>query len=306
MPITHLYFVASAFLLGLGAVLSKLILSLSADGVTPPAPLVVLCLQVLGGVGFLIVVRLMGGIKTEGLAQLKLPALAGLVLGVGSIGTILAIALITASEASLVFATQPIFVLLLAWALLGERVGWSVVLLCLLAVFGVGLIVVSGPSTATSGRLVGLACAILSITCAALYTVWMRKLSTDTDLLTALLVVQTVSLCVAVVSLMTAHLFFRAPMSAGGLNVAVMTLGSGAAYYGAAYYLYVLGLKSTPASTAGIYLCLVPVFALGLAYALLSETLLPLQWAGAFIVIAAVSAVFVLSNQRAVNTQATE
>lgn len=304
MSITHLYFVASAFLLGLGAVLSKRILSFDMEDGATPAPLVVLFLQLVGGVAVLLVMRLRNRTRTEALRHLKLPALAGLVLGIGSIGTILAIALITASEASLVFATQPIFVLILAWCLLHERVGWPVGALCLVAVMGVALTIIGGSSIAASGRALGLICAVLSTASAALYTVWMRGLSAKQDGLTALLVVQSVALVVAFLGVVGTELWVQDQALFAGRSVLLLSLVTGAIQYGAAYYLYVLGLRTTPASTAGIYLTLVPVFTIGLAFVVLGEILRPLQWIGAGVVIAAVSAVFVLSNSSLRSTKA--
>lgn len=294
MPLTHFFFVASAFLLGLGTVLSKLLLSANFVGDIPPQPLQVLTLQLLGGIGFLVSVRILMGWRAEHLSCLKRPAGAGAILGVGSVGTILAIALISASEAALVFATQPLIVLGLAWILLDERIGPGTIALCAVAVCGVLLTVAGGGPISSDGRATGFGFAILSTSCAALYTVWMRGMTARQDLLTALLVVQVVSCVIAsVVWVMAWQIGFVQPVS-GGMVFVLLSLASGAIQYGAAYYLYVLGLKTTEASVAGIYLTLVAVFTIALAYFLLKETLTPLQWLGASVVIIAVGAVFLL------------
>ncbi len=68
-------------------------------------------------------------------------------------------------------------------------------------------------------------------------------------------------------------------------------------YYGMAFYVYLIGLQSTEASTAGIYLSLVPVFAIALAWMILSEQLLAVQWIGAIIVVGAVVSISVLSDR---------
>jgi drug/metabolite transporter (DMT)-like permease len=59
-------------------------------------------------------------------------------------------------------------------------------------------------------------------------------------------------------------------------------------YYGLAFWFYVSGLQRTSASVAGLYINLVPVFALAGAYGLLGEVLTPAQWLGSGIVLLAV------------------
>ncbi|MEL6204261.1 MAG: DMT family transporter [Pseudomonadota bacterium] len=298
MPLTHLYFVASAVCLGVGAVLTKSLLSGESETPGVAESLRVLMVQLIGGIAFITVVCSVRGWRAGRLADMRRPAQAGLILGVGSVGTILALALISASVASLVFATQPMIVLGLAWLLLGERISAPLVLLCGLAVLGVVLIVAGGEETGATGYLGGLAFALLSAACAALYTVWMRGLSGTQDLLKALLVVQSVA-CVVAASVWVGTALANSEGFAFGAAPSVpLVVGSGALYYGMAYLLYLLGLETTEASTAGIYLSLVPVFTIALAYSVLGEKLAPIQWLGAVVVVAAVAAVFLMSDRR--------
>lgn len=220
MPLSHSCFVASAFLLALGSVLAKFLLSWGQGAATAIDPLPFLTLQLLGGIVFLGAVRLVLGWQPEQMSLLRRPALAGLILGVGSIGTIMALALISASEASVVFATQPVLILGLAWILLGERFGPSVALLCLLAVAGVVFIVIGGGIGTSSNRLGGLAFAMMSTACAAVYTVWMRGLSGKLDFLTALLVVQSTAWLLSVLVLTLSQLTDFAPISFGTVFLA--------------------------------------------------------------------------------------
>lgn len=295
MPLLHLLFVLSAFLLALGSVLAKYLLSLDQNPAVVIHPLPFLTLQLFGGVVFLSVVRILLGWRAEPLGRLIRPAAAGLVLGLGSIGTIMALALISASEASVVFATQPVLMLALAWVLLGERFGLSIALLCLVAVGGVIAIVMGGEFGMASNRFMGLAFALMSTVSAAVYTVWMRGLSGKIDVLTALIVVQSTALLVSVLVIGLSHLLRWAPTGSGSLFVALSAFGTGMIYYGAAFYVYLIGLQVTEASKAGIYLSLVPVFAIGLAWVVLGERLSPLQWIGASVVVLAVVGLSVLS-----------
>jgi drug/metabolite transporter (DMT)-like permease len=292
VPFSHLLFVASAFLLALGSVLAKYLLSLDSSPNSVIDPLPFLTLQLIGGVVFLMTVRLAKGWRMEPFVLLVRPACAGIILGTGSVGTIMALALISASEASMVFAMQPVLMLGLAWVLLGERFGPVVAILCFAAVGGVIVIVVGGSSDASPSRFAGLAFALMSTVCAALYTVWMRGLSGKLDFLTALIVVQAMA---CILSAGTSW-FELTSTRTGNPFLAGSALGTGAIYYGAAFYVYLIGLQKTEASKAGIYLSLVPVFAIGLAWIILAERLGISQWIGAAIVIVAVAGISAISN----------
>lgn len=295
MPISHLFFVASAFLLAFGAVLAKYLLSLDDTPTAKIDPLPFLTLQLLGGIAFLLVIRLAKGHSSEPVHRLVRPALAGIILGAGSVGTIMALALVSASEASVVFAMQPVVMLGLAWVLLGERFGASMALLCLVAVAGVIVMVLSGGIGASPYRVAGLAFASLSTACAALYTVWMRGLSGKVDFLTALIVVQATAFLFSLGVWGIAFWTELTPTRVGTNFMAGSAFGTGVIYYGCAFYVYLIGLQSTEVSKAGIYLSLVPVFAIALAWLILSERLMAMQWIGAVVVVGAVAGISAMS-----------
>lgn len=297
MSLSHLFFVASAFLLALGSVLAKYLLSLDGSPSATIDPLPFLTLQLLGGVAFLLVIRFAKGRSHVPLELLVRPMVAGAILGAGSVGTIMALALISASEASVVFATQPILMLGLAWILLGERFGASVIALCLIAVGGVIIIVLGSNAYPSPFRIAGLAFALMSTASAALYTVWMRGLSGKLDFLTALIVVQTTACLMSMVVWGGAYWMDLTPTRTGTTFIAGSALGTGIIYYGMAFYVYLIGLQNTEASKAGIYLSLVPVFAIALAWIILAERLLTVQWIGAFVVVGAIISISILSAQ---------
>ncbi|MEO1797417.1 MAG: DMT family transporter [Pseudomonadota bacterium] len=295
MPRSHLFFVASAFLLALGAVLAKVLLSFDGASNAAIDPLPFLTFQLLGGVVFLVGARIARGWGAVPLGVLVHPALAGVILGCGSVGTIFALALITASEASVVFATQPVMILGLAWFVLGEKSPLSTAILALVAVVGVIGIVVGGGLDASPSRVAGLSFAFFSTASAAIYVVWMRGLSGRVDTLTALLVVQIVACAVSSVIWCAADISGLVRTETGSVFLVLCAVGSGAIYYGAAFYIYLIGLQKTEVYIAGVYLSLVPVFTIGLAWVFLSERLTALQWAGAALVIFAIGGMAFLS-----------
>jgi probable blue pigment (indigoidine) exporter len=90
----------------------------------------------------------------------------------------------------------------------------------------------------------------------------------------------------------------------GGLGAAVWlgAAASGILYYGLGFWFFVTGLRQVPASYAGAFLPLIPVFGVAAAY-LTGERLDPRQWLGAVIIVAATVGIAV--RQRAAAASAT-
>ena len=61
---------------------------------------------------------------------------------------------------------------------------------------------------------------------------------------------------------------------------------SGILYYGLGFFFYLAGLRHVPASYAGAFLPLIPVFGVAAGY-LVGERLEPRQWLGAIVIVAA-------------------
>ena len=75
-----------------------------------------------------------------------------------------------------------------------------------------------------------------------------------------------------------------------------MAIVSGIVYYALAFWFYIVGLKKIPASLAGLFLNLIPIFAIGGAYIFLGERLGAIQWAGAILILVAVAAMLRLQG----------
>lgn len=69
----------------------------------------------------------------------------------------------------------------------------------------------------------------------------------------------------------------------------VSAIVSGWLYYGIAFWLYLTGLQRTPASVAGQYINLIPVFGIAASSLFLDEQLSARQWVGAVIIVGAVT-----------------
>ena len=64
----------------------------------------------------------------------------------------------------------------------------------------------------------------------------------------------------------------------------------GVLYYGLGFWFFLTGLRLVPASYAGAFLPLIPVFGLAAGY-LVGERLEPRQWVGAVVIVAATAAI---------------
>lgn len=171
---------------------------------------------------------------------------------------------------------------------MGERLTAGLVAAVAVAACGVLLVGGLGASgLADAGVGYGSALILAGVLCCAVYTVLARSLATD-PLLTVT-VQQTVAL------VWTAAIW---PVELrGGAWPALLALSpgdtlkavaSGLLYYAAAYWLYLLALRSMPASVAGGFFNLIPLFGIAAAHVFLGERLSPAQWAGGVLILLAV------------------
>lgn len=77
---------------------------------------------------------------------------------------------------------------------------------------------------------------------------------------------------------------------------------SGLIYYAAAFWFYVSALRSVAATTAGMFLNLIPVFGVTSAYIFLDERLTGIQWMGGAIILLAVLALLAFAGPKVSST----
>jgi probable blue pigment (indigoidine) exporter len=207
---------------------------------------------------------------------------------------------IAASLSVLLWATEPIMILLLAWLVLGDRITKRVVVGALLALAGV-LLVVFEPGS--QGQPVGVALTLLGVAACAVYTVVTKKWMVTESTLQVVALQQASALVFAVLLLAVSALVgYGGPSLTISVEAWVSALISGALYYAAAFWLYLTGLRRINAATAGLYINLIPVFGIAASYALLGERLNARQWLGAILIVATMFVV--IRNQSAASPQA--
>jgi probable blue pigment (indigoidine) exporter len=275
--------VAATACWGCGTVLSKQVLD---RGV---APLTLLAIELTASCLVLaLVTGALGFPPTRSPALGRLAALGTLNPGLAYALGLLGLLSVTASMSVLLWATEPILILLLARIVLRERIGVLTATAVAIALVGVVLVV---HSPGASGAAMGIALSLAAVTACALYSVLTRRLLLDDSSLTVVLAQQLTALACAVV--VTALVVGTAGVELGLPTEATtwaLACVSGTVYYGFAFWSFVSGLRGVPAATAGSLLPLIPVFGLAASHAV-GERLGASQWAGAAIVVGATTVV---------------
>jgi len=158
-----------------------------------------------------------------------------------------------------------------------------------IAMFG-ALLVVYQPGA--SGDAVGVTLTVVSIGFCALCTVLTRRLMLDDSSIIVVLAQQAAALVFAVALASVVELaggpgWDLVGWGTGGWQTAAI---SGLVYYGLGFSFYVAGLRHVPASYAGAFLPLIPVFGVAAGH-LVGERLEPRQWFGALVIVAATVAI---------------
>ena len=224
------------------------------------------------------------------------------ILGVGLLGvlnpgisytlSLLGLTMTTASMSTLLWASEPVLILGLAWLILREPLTPKLIMLALIAMGGVVLVGISGTSSVSGGRLSGNLLILSGVLCCAFYTVLAQRSRHTAAPLTAVAIQQTFALLWALAIL---------PLEIRGNSILLWfsfdivswlwAVASGIIYYALAFWFYLQGLARVNATIAGQFINLIPIFGIGAAYLVLAERLSPNQWIGAIIILLSVFAI---------------
>jgi drug/metabolite transporter (DMT)-like permease len=202
--------------------------------------------------------------------------------------TILGLSFTTASMTTLLFAAQPLVIIVLAWLLLREPLRRSLLLCATIATFGVVLVAGRAPGVAGSASVLGTGLILAAVLCCSLYLVITRQAIAQIKPLVLVTIQQTVGLLWALTMWpLDGWLSAGVEWSAISTEAWIWASISGIVYYGLGFVCYCLGLRALPASKAAPFLSLTSLFGVGGAYLLLGERLSALQWLGALLIIGA-------------------
>ena len=195
------------------------------------------------------------------------------------------LSLTSASLASLIWAFEPALIIFAARLLLGERFTTRVAIGAGVGAAGVAL-VAAGP---VSGSLIGFLLILAGVIYCAVYAAVTRLIAASGSVLVVVFCQHAAALAFAAIFALTAG---NRPIEAWALappTARALAALSGVIYYGAAFFLFVGAIRRVPASEAGVFINLVPVFGLIAAYFLLNERLGATQWLGAGVVVLAMT-----------------
>lgn len=280
---TTSYLVAASACWGIATVITKHLL-------TSIPPIMLLNLQLLVSVGLLWPLLIFKGRPLPAKEKwLSVGWLGLLNPGVSYTLSLIGLTTTTASMSTLLWASEPVLILLLAGWLLREKLTLRLILLSFIALSGV--VLVSGLATGdwATGHLSGNLLILGGVLCCAFYTVLARRGGQDFDPLFAVAIQQSFALGWA---LMLLPLEWQSGLwmdlrELGGLSWLWAGI-SGVLYYGLAFWFYLQGLARVEASMAGVFINLIPIFGIAGAYLFLGERLSPAQWMGAGAILLAV------------------
>jgi probable blue pigment (indigoidine) exporter len=287
----RLLLVGSAACWGVGTALSK-------QAVADVPPLTLLAVQLGVSVAVLAVVGLLRGIRIRpGPGEGPISRLGLLNPGLAYALGLLGLTQISASLSVLIWAIEPILILVLAAALLRERLPGWLLGLSAVAIAGLGLVLID---PALSGAAAGVAISATGVLCCAIYTIATRRWISGSDSTFAVVLAQQAYAFVMALVLLLGLAAAGGSIGPSALTAATVTsaVASGLLYYAMAYWLYLSALREMPASIAATSFYLIPVFGLVAASAF-GERLASGQWIGAVVVIAAVAGMGVLQRRTA-------
>ena len=291
-PPSALLIVACAFW-GAGTVLNKALLAS-----LPPVTL--LFLQLAPSALALWTAALVTRVRLPRASLLAPIAILGLLNpGVEYTLSLMGLSRVSVSVTTLLWASEPLIILLLAAALLREPVSRR--LMALMAVGAVGVVLVSDLAhgfRSTGVEPIGVLLLLSAVLCCALYTVFSRGLSGSADPLAIVAIQQAAGLAWAA-ALLSAGSGYRGWTDIENIAPSQLATAAlaGLMYYAAAYWLYLAALRVVPAGVAGAYFNAIPVFGVGLAMVFLGETLTAAQWIGVAAIMVSVTGLGRLMRQ---------
>ena len=258
---------------GSGTVVSK-------AAIAEIAPLTLLPVQLAASLALLVALMLWRGLPLRDRSASPILGRLGLLNpGLAYALSLLGLAYVTASLSVMLWAIEPLLILVLAGWFLHERIGPSLVVFSLVAVAGIALVIYQPGGT---GSPLGVLLTVAGVGCCAAYTVITRRWLATADSTTQVVAAQEVyALAFALVLVGVAWVFGGAVLPGNiSLTAWVSAIVSGVLYYGLAYWFYLSALRDVPASLAAVSFYLIPVFGVAGGFLLLGERLEPSQWIG--------------------------
>lgn len=199
----------------------------------------------------------------------------------------LGLTLTSASGATLIMATEPVIVIVLAWWLLRERITPRLWLLIAAVMFGTLLVTLEGSGEGAQ-NLLGDLFIVFGTLSTALYTIFSRAGARQMPPLLLATLQQTCGLLFVLLLMPVEWLSIGIPqLAALPLHVWLIVIFTGISQGALAFWLYLWALKVIPATQAALVLTLIPIFGVSSAALLLGEQMTWLQVSGGVLILMA-------------------
>ncbi len=217
--------------------------------------------------------------------------------GLAYMFSVLGLVMTTASNASLINATEPIIIILMSYVFLKEKFNKNLLLLTLVTLIGMLLTLSKDLILLKSNEYNFLGDILIfgGEICASIYNIVSHNIVKKNQNIYPLVLVavqQTVGfICITLVWHIGILGHEVANLSTVSLEIWILAIASGIMQYALAFWFYLSALREVAASTAALCLTLIPVFGIGGAYVFLHEHLTFWQWLGAILIVTAVSSI---------------
>ena len=247
-----------------------------------------------GFLGLLIFISVSGRIKE--IRKLPLRDIA-VSLGLGIFGfflyqilTFSALARIPASMNAVLISVNVVFIAVLSFFILKEKITVTRIIGIALALGGAVLVTFNAGFNFSSGQagidLVGVLFSLMAALSFAFYSVIGKKLLSTNDPL--LIVTMALFAGAVLLAVLTASTVGFSQIATSGWQTVLIMVFLGLTMIGISYPLWFICLKRLPASHASIYIYLTPVFAVVLSLIILDERFSWLFWVGGVLIIAGI------------------
>jgi probable blue pigment (indigoidine) exporter len=206
--------------------------------------------------------------------------------------SIFGLAAIPASLETMLFAAESALTLVLAWPLLGERPRPAFIGLTAIAFGGVALLSWDGQSISATGP-IAIAFVLAGVTCASLYSVTVKHLVPESNILTVTTTSQSSGLTLIIIAWMIYHGDILQTFETADIP---LIAASGLLLYAIPFLLYNFMLQKLNAGTASLMLPLVPILTAIIARWFLGETMSGFQWIGGAAVLCATGSLVLLGD----------
>jgi drug/metabolite transporter (DMT)-like permease len=265
------------------------------------APLTLLAGQLLVSTPALWIVAFAAGRRPKLSIVVRLMPLGVLQPGLAYGLSIIGLTMTSATIEALLFSTETLFIIALAWPLLGEKPSRVTIMAGIAGSLGVGLVSVGGSALqATYAGILGPALILTGVFAAALYSVRLRREAVSIDALSLIASCQTGGL----ISVLLGWLLWpeHDRMALLTLHTIPLIALSGIMMHAVAFVLFAVQLQRMRAGTASLVLLTTPVMTGVLAYLWLGERLNPVQMLGAVVVMFSLLAVSWVTVEMPVST----